>query len=200
MTFNPSVPNASQAPNLFPPQNSANFTQLRKIIAADHQFNNTAQANDGFHNQCTMIDRAVPVALPSGANGIFYSFLDGSGQSQLGWYNGTTNQILTPYDELLPIRLVGSAGPVASGASVTILAAPGYNYMGAGFVYVNASFVNRYQSIYRLGTGVSIQDITSQSGSISRPTFVYSGQDLQVQNNDGSTRTLLYSIIINRIT
>lgn len=199
MTFNPSIPNASQAPNLFPAQNSANFTQLRKIIAADHQFNNTAQANDGFHNQCTMINRAVPGSLPSGANGIFYSFLDGSGQSQLAWYNGT-NFILTPYDEVLPIRLVGSAGPVAGGGVATIFPNPGYNYMGSGFVYVNASFVNRYQSIYRLGTGTSIGDITSQSGAISRPNFVFSGQDLQVKNNDGSTRTILYSIIINRIT
>jgi hypothetical protein len=200
MTFNPSVPNASEAPNLLPAQNSANFTQLRKIIVADHQFNNTAQANDGFHNQCTMINRSAPGSLPSGANGIFYSFLDANSQSQLSWYNGTTDHILTPYDELLPIRIVGSAGPVLAGDVATIFPDPGYDYMGTGFVYIASSFVNKYQSIFCRGSGQSIKDITSQTGAFSRPEFVYSTRDLQVMNNDGSTRTLLYSIIINRVT
>jgi hypothetical protein len=201
MTFNPSVPDASVAPNLFPPQNSANFTQLRKIIVADHQFNNTAQANDGFHNQCTMINRSAPGSLPSGANGIFYSFLDANSQSQLSWYNGNTNHVLTPYDELLPIRIVGSATSVGPGGTSVVLSDPGYQYMGSGFAALTNFATYRYQSVFH-GANNVVGEINSETFlSTSRPRFIFSGNDLLIQNTEGAlSRDLTWSIIINRVT
>lgn len=199
MTFNPSIPNASQAPNLFPAQNSANFTQLRKIIAADHQFNNTAQANDGFHNQCTMINRAVPGSLPSGANGIFYSFLDADNESQLAWYNGTTNVVLTPLNEFSPMKIVGSALAVPAQTAVVVFANPGYRYMGSGFASLTTLITYRYQSIFH-GSGNSIENITSATQSGSRPFFRFNGNDLEIWNDESTLpRNLTWSIIINRI-
>lgn len=50
MTYDPAVPQSSESPSVFPGQGQANFGRLKTIIEADHQFNNTAQANDGYHN------------------------------------------------------------------------------------------------------------------------------------------------------
>jgi hypothetical protein len=198
MTFNPSVPNASEAPNLLPPQNSANFTQLRKIIVADHQFNNTAQANDGFHNQCTMINRSAPGSLPSGANGIFYSFLDANSQSQLSWYNGTTDHILTPYDELLPIRIVGSTS-FLGGETLTIFADPGYIYAGTVIGWVDGESSMVFADVLRSGNNY-VHRVDSNEQTTTRPSLLFSTNDLQMKNESGNTKTLRWSLIINRVT
>lgn len=96
MSFDPNVPNASQSPGLFPMQNSANFAQLKKIITKDHVFNDTAQATDGYHRQMTMIARSTPGSLPTGANAILYTRLDGASKPQLRFYNGTNDYQITP--------------------------------------------------------------------------------------------------------
>jgi len=96
MSFDPNVPNASQSPGLFPMQNSANFAQLKKIITKDHVFNDTAQATDGYHRQMTMIARSSPGSLPTGANSILYTSLDGASKPQLRFYNGTKDYQITP--------------------------------------------------------------------------------------------------------
>lgn len=96
MTYNVTVPNASQSPALFPGQANTNFTRLKTIINADHVFNDTAQSTDGVHRQCTLIDRADPVSLPSGTDAILYSWEDSAGQSQLKLYNGTSIFQITP--------------------------------------------------------------------------------------------------------
>jgi len=72
MSFNPNVPNASQPPDLFPPQNATNFSRLQTIIQKDHQFNETAQVTDGVHKQVTMIARALatPASLPAGTQAL----------------------------------------------------------------------------------------------------------------------------------
>jgi len=80
MTFDPNIPNAGQSPGLFPPQNNQNFARLKTIINADHVFNDTTQATDGYHRQATMIARAQPVALPTGSNAILYSWWTGLGR------------------------------------------------------------------------------------------------------------------------
>lgn len=96
MTYNVTVPNASQSPSLLPGQANANFTRLKELINADHVFNDTMQTTDGVHRQCTLIDRADPVSLPSGTDAILYSWEDASGQSQLKLYNGTSIFQITP--------------------------------------------------------------------------------------------------------
>jgi hypothetical protein len=197
MTFNPSIPNAALPPNLFPPQNSANFTQLQKIISADHQFNTTAQANDGFHLQCTMINRATPGSLPSGANGIFYSFTDAFGQSQLAWYNGNTNQVLTPYETTLPIRIVG-VDSFTAGQQKTIFADPGYEYAGTAWGIVDGESSFAFLNVIRSGSNDS-NLLDSHDETTSRPSILFSGNNLQMKNNSGSSKILRWSLIINRI-
>ncbi len=119
MTFNPSVPNAAQSPGLFPAQNSTNFTRLKTIINADHVFNDTAQTTDGLHRQVTLINRATPVVLPAGSNGILYSKLDTLSATQLNFWNGVTNFQITP---TMPIRAAvnfNEAGSIRSQFNVS---------------------------------------------------------------------------------
>ena len=98
MTFDYNVPNASQSPGLLPAQNSTNFSRLKTIINADHVFNDTGQATDGYHKQCTMVNvSAFPThPLPSGAGAILYSKLDSSSKAQLYFDNGSSNYQITP--------------------------------------------------------------------------------------------------------
>jgi hypothetical protein len=49
MTYSTNVPNASQSPASFPTQNQTNFTRLKALVGADHQFNDTLAGNDGYH-------------------------------------------------------------------------------------------------------------------------------------------------------
>lgn len=130
MTFDTTVPNASQSPGLFPVQNSTNFTRLKTIINADHVFNDTAQSTDGLHRQCTMLTRAQPVALPMGSNAILYSWIDAFGQTQLRYYNGTNDFQLTP----------------------GIVAAVNFNGTGANGVKTMRSQLN-VASVTKTGTG-----------------------------------------------
>ncbi len=91
MTFDTTVPNASQSPGIFPAQNNTNFVRLKTLINSDHVFNDTAQATDGVHRQVTLIDRAIPTTLPLGTNSVLYSFLASDSSSDLWFFNGTLN-------------------------------------------------------------------------------------------------------------
>lgn len=62
MSFNASVPLNSDSPSIFPAQNQTNMTRLQTIVGADHQFNLTAAADDGYHNLIHLTQQA-----PSGA-------------------------------------------------------------------------------------------------------------------------------------
>ncbi len=63
MTYNPAVPLNSDSPSLLPGQCQANFTRLQTIVGADHQFNTTAAANDGYHNLIHLTQQAPTGAL-----------------------------------------------------------------------------------------------------------------------------------------
>ena len=98
MSYNPSIPNAAQSPGLFPAQNSTNFNRLKKIIEADHVFNDSSQTSDGIHKQVNLISKALnflPV-LPGGSNTMLYSKVDSSGANQLFYYNGASIVQVTP--------------------------------------------------------------------------------------------------------
>lgn len=71
MTFDPAVPLNSDSPSVFPAQNQTNMSRLKTLVSADHQFNNTAAANDGYHNLIHMTIQAPSGALAS--TGRFYS-------------------------------------------------------------------------------------------------------------------------------
>lgn len=62
MTFNAAVPLNSDSPAIFPAQNQTNMARLQTLLGADHQFNLTAAANDGYHNLVHLTQQA-----PSGA-------------------------------------------------------------------------------------------------------------------------------------
>lgn len=62
MTFNALVPLNSDSPSIFPTQNQSNMSRLQTLLGADHQFNLTAAADDGYHNVVHMTQQA-----PSGA-------------------------------------------------------------------------------------------------------------------------------------
>ncbi len=58
MSYNASIPANSDSPSIFPAQSQANFTRLQTLIGADHQFNLSATANDGYHNLVRLTQQA----------------------------------------------------------------------------------------------------------------------------------------------
>lgn len=95
MSFDITVPNAGQSPGLFPSQNNTNFSRLKDLISGDHVFNDSVQADDGVHNQVTLVARATPTALPSGTNGILYGKLLGS-KAYPFYYDGSNDFMMVP--------------------------------------------------------------------------------------------------------
>lgn len=65
MPFNAAVPLNSDSPSIFPAQNQDNMSRLQTLVGADHQFNLTAAANDGYHNLIHMTIQAPSGALAS---------------------------------------------------------------------------------------------------------------------------------------
>ena len=65
MTFDPAIPLSGDSPSIFPAQNQTNYTRLQTIIGADHQFNLSATANDGYHNVVHLTQQAPTGALAS---------------------------------------------------------------------------------------------------------------------------------------
>lgn len=195
MPYSTGIPNASQSPGLFPAQSITNFTRLKTIIRRDHQFNDSTQDTDGYHRQCTLINRASPTgALPPGSNGILYSWLDGAGQSQLRFYNGTIDYQITPLADG-PSKLSGTvtlSGGISSGVLFTI---PAYTF-GTVFVnYTNPPSVvgYNYYLFFRSGTTLSDTEIIKGGGGTS-PTIVRTGSDISVKNNvsGGGNRDVSY--------
>jgi hypothetical protein len=79
MTFSINYPNAAESPGLFPAQGNTNFSRLKTIIEADHQFNDTVAGDDGFHNHVSYINRPIVPSIPAGANAIGYTLNVGLG-------------------------------------------------------------------------------------------------------------------------
>lgn len=73
MAYDVNVPVATQSPTVFPAQSVENFTRLKTLITADHQFNDAIAANDGYHkvsrwvNQGGAIGDDTPAAIASTA-------------------------------------------------------------------------------------------------------------------------------------
>lgn len=185
MTYDPNVPNASQSPGLFPPQNNTNYARLKTIINADHVFNDSAQSTDGVHRQVTMIARAIPVILPAGTNSILYSWVDSNSQTQLKFYNGANDYQLTPTWSVI-------SGTVTISSSFATLAAVPANVFGevfmwkgrfiqAGTFISDAGIVNGYAYSEKYKSGSS----PSQILNFGFDGDGASGLNLQAQN-DGS--------------
>jgi hypothetical protein len=199
MTFDPNIPNAGQSPQLFPPQSNSNFTRLKTIINADHIFNDTAQATDGYHRQCTMIVRAQPMSLPTGSNAVLYSWLDTSGQSQLRYYNGADDYQVTPFADA-PVKVTGSVALAGNATSGTVYTIPNNTY---GTIFVN--YISPSGNFYRLyffyksGSTDIGSGIMQESSNSSRPAIAISGSTIQIVNGNSSARTVGYYIIAESI-
>jgi len=99
MTFNAAVPLPSDSPGIFPAQNQTNMARLQTIIGADHQFNLTAAANDGYHNLVHLTIQAPTGALAS--TGRLYSKIS-AGVVQLFYMDDTGMEYqMTP---MMPVR------------------------------------------------------------------------------------------------
>lgn len=71
MTFNAAVPLNSDSPSIFPAQNQTNMARLQTLLGADHQFNLSVAADDGYHNIIHMTQQAPAGALA--ATGRYYA-------------------------------------------------------------------------------------------------------------------------------
>lgn len=199
MTFDPNVPNAGQSPGLFPTQNNTNFARLQTIINTDHVFNDTAQSTDGYHRQCTMIDRAQPMSLPTGSNGIVYTWLDSNSQSQLRFYNGMNDFQITPLGQS-PTKITGSVALAAGATSGTIWTIPANT-----FAYVFVNYIVPAANVYTLyfvfcsGGALVGGDVLKQSTIAGRPTITFSGNDMKIVNGSTIATTTGYYIILESI-
>ncbi len=201
MTFNPSVPNAGESPFVFPPQNSANFTQLKKIIMADHQFNDTAQNTDGFHRQVTFRGKGsgFTPSLPSGGNSLLYSKPDSLSKQQLHFYNGTTDFQLTP--NAGPTKVTGSVSltkfGTAGDTSAVIFTLPA-DSSGTIFLIYHGSLTYNYRGIFNTAGIGAVDFLIVKSETLSptpAPILVASGAGIKIQNRANSTQTVDYFII-----
>lgn len=198
MTYNASVPVAGSSPGLFPSQANANFARLQTLLGADHQFNNSAAANDGYHK---LVHMDIPNPLPTGAlpsTGRLYVKTN-SGLVQLFYMDSAgTEYQLTPQSSTEVSKIVGSA---SLGSNGTISAFnPSYDYTGYGVVFINGSNVQRTYNFMKSGGNVDIHELDDNTGGVSRPTLFYTGTDLIAKNNDSGVQTVVWSLMINKVT
>ena len=141
MTFSITVPNASQSPGLFPTQNNTNFQRIKDIVNNDHNWTDATSLSQGIHKQCTLINRTTPVGLPAG-NGILYSQDDTSGNSQLRWYNGSTD---TQVSNAGSVLLAFGSDSLTTGSTASIYTLPdnsfGYMYFWKTSAIASSAYV-----------------------------------------------------------
>lgn len=99
MTFNASVPLNSDSPSIFPSQNQTNMGRLQTLLGADHQFNLSAAADDGYHNLIHMTQQAPSGVLAATGRG--YAKSSGGRIHQFYMDDQGTEYQITP---AMPIR------------------------------------------------------------------------------------------------
>lgn len=197
MTFNAAVPMNSDSPSIFPSQNQTNMARLQAIVGADHQFNLTAAADDGYHNVVHLTQQAPSGALA--ATGRLYAKTD-TGLVQLFYMDdaGTEYQI-TPVAQA-PTRVTGSVALAGSATSGTVYTIPD-NSQGTIFVnYISpAGNFYRYYLFYKSGTTFVDTYLLAASPNTSRPNISISGSNIRVVNGNSSARTVGYYIMVESI-
>lgn len=197
MTFNPAVPLNSDTPSIFPSQNQTNMNRLQTLLGADHQFNLTAAADDGYHNLIHLTQQAPTGALA--ATGRLY-VKSASGAINLFYMDdaGLEYQI-TPVS-LAPTRVTGSVVLNGGQTSGTIYTIPN-NSQGTIFVnYINpAGNFYRYYLFYKSGNSFVDNLVMFSSDNSDRPSVSFSGSNMMVRNNNSSTRTIGYYIMVASI-
>jgi hypothetical protein len=194
MTFNPAVPLNSDSPGIYPAQNQVNMARLQTIISADHQFNLTAAANDGYHNLIHLTQQAPAGALA--ATGRVYAKTV-SGLVQLFYMDdaGTEYQITPASAGPTPTKVTGSVALAGNATSGTIYTIPN-NSQGTIFVnyIVPAGNFYRYYLFYKSGGSFVDAGLVLASSNTSRPDISISGSNIRVVNGNSSARTVAYYI------
>lgn len=199
MTFNVTVPNATQSPGLFPAQNNTNFDRLKAIINQEHNFLDTVPVppqSQGIHRQCTFINKnAVVSSLPAG-NGILYSLNDSFGQPQLNWYNGTNNIQVTPG----VLTITGSA-TVANNAFQVIFPNPGYSYNAYVWVCFGESIPTASRQVMNISHFTTNNSVISYL--VTNSSFItmsFNVADLRFRNTSGNSETFNWALQVVRLS
>jgi len=190
MTFDASIPLTGDSPALFPNQSQTNFARLQALVSADHQFNITSAANDGYHN---LVHMQIPNPLPTGALaslGRLYAKTV-SGEAQLHYMDsaGVEYQI-TPDSSNSSLAFKGSV--VTTGSPQTILLGSVIpNYTGI-LTVIRAGSSDGFKTftLYKDAFGDNSSQINSSGASFSCSVSFTVGGDLQINVSQFVTWTL----------
>lgn len=218
MTFNSTVPLATQSPGLFPPQNKANFDRIKANVDAEHNFLDTdpgGLANpQGYHRKVSFLSISnVPLDGSGNPNtlqgsiGILFakSGFPVAGQSQLFFYNGATTVQITPTAVTFPDPGGGVVkqfnGVPANSNTTKVLDGTVYvyDYAGSGWAYIANStpLVGTYTSINKSGANRTHTLDTFPSSSLA-PRLSFVGNNLVITNPTSSVINVRVSLQLNR--
>lgn len=122
MTFDASIPLSADSPATFPAQNQTNMGRLQTIVGADHQFNLSAAADDGYHNIVHLTQQAPSGVLA--ATGRLYAKSSASRIHAFYMDDQASDYQITP---TMPIRAsvnFNAAGTIRSSFNVSSVSHP----------------------------------------------------------------------------
>lgn len=117
MPYQTNIPNAGQSPGLFPAQSNDNFTRLKTMISANHKFNDSAAADDGYHQNIKML----PVSVPGNDSSVGQSFVNTADASNQLWFKDAINRVfqITPTIPIYAAVNFTSNGTIRYGHNVS---------------------------------------------------------------------------------
>jgi len=168
MTFNAAVPLNSDSPSIFPAQNQTNMARLQTLLGADHQFNLSAAADDGYHNIIHMTQQAPSGALAATGRGYVKSvngrihdfYMDDAGREF---------QITPTIPIYAAVNFVGSSTAIRFGFNIASVVRN-----GAGDYTIN--FTTALPSNNYIVTGMCMRDVTTGGVIQIKPDSNYGAQ------------------------
>ncbi|MFI0477779.1 MAG: hypothetical protein ACH349_01450 [Candidatus Rhabdochlamydia sp.] len=197
MTFNAAVPLNGDSPATFPAQNQTNMARLQTLLGADHQFNLSAAADDGYHNVVHLTQQAPSGALA--ATGRLYVKSAGGAICLFYMDDAGLEYQITPVS-LAPTKVTGSVALAGSAISGTVYTIPD-NSQGTIFVnyIVPAGNFYNYYLFYKSGSVLVDTNILDSSSNSNRPEISISGSNIRVVNGNTSASTVGYYIMVESI-
>jgi len=189
MTFNPAVPLNSDSPSIFPAQNQTNMARLQTLLGADHQFNLSAAADDGYHNLIHMTQQAPSGVLAATGR----SYAKSSAGRIHSWYMddmGAAYQITPTMPIRAAVNFVGDGG-IGAASMRSQFNVSGVNHTATGTYTVsfttampNANYIVQATGM-RTGSGVAsngcITSDSTYSNSVGTTFVKISSLDKMVQ-------------------
>lgn len=173
------------------------MSRLQTILGADHQFNLTAAADDGYHNIVHLTQQAPSGALA--AIGRVYAKSAGGAINLFYMDDAGLEYQITPVS-IAPTRVTGSVALAGNATSGTVYTIPN-NSQGTIFVnYITPSGnFYRYYLFYKSGNTFVDARLIEDSPNTSRPNISFSGSDIRIVNGNSSARTVGYYIMVASI-